>query len=226
MLGFIPENLGGVMKKILLGLLFASTLPVNAASFVNGDFAAGGTGWNEASGNGSVTFSGGQAILETGSGTDAFSSVMVQGDNGFFSFNDRFLLGSDVATLQFDALFDRLDIDSLESGGGFLDALFVSLYDFADITGGHDLLFDPVIDSTLDGLLLSYTLNVSALQGREIALSFELSDDNDGYNSRVTLDNIRFAAALTSGSVPAPSVLVLLLAGLPLVQRFNKQRQI
>jgi len=216
------------MKRLLLGLILLSALPVNAASFVNGGFASGGSSWNDASDTGSVLISGGEAVLQTGAGTNLYSAVMVQGDDGSFNFNDRFLLGNDIEFLHFDALFNRLGQDGSEvvAAGSFSDALFVSLYDYEDLSQAHDLLFDPQINSTVDGVLVSYALNVSSLQGREIALSFELLDDNDGYDSKVTLDNVRFAAALPSGTVPTPSVLVLLLAGLPLIQRFSKQRAV
>jgi len=216
------------MKKLLLGLILLSAVPVNAASFVNGDFSAGNTAWNDASDNGSISFFGGEAVLQTGTGTSLFSAIMVQGDDVFFNFNDPFLLGNDIEFLHFDALFSQEGQDNLEvvGSGSFSDALFVSLYDYADGSGGHDLLFDPEINSTVDGMLISYALNVSSLQGREIALSFELVDDNDGFDSKVTLDNVLFAPAPQSGTVPSPSVLVLLLAGLPLLQRFTKQRAI
>ncbi len=216
------------MKRLLLGLILLSALPVNAASFVNGDFASGGSSWNNASDTGSVSFSGGEAVLQTGTGTSIYSAVMVQGDDGSFNFNNRFLLGNDIEFLHFDALFNRLGTDSSEAvtAGSFADALFVSLYDYQDITFAHDLLFDPQINSTVDGLLISYAFNVSSLQGREIALSFELLDDNDGYNSKVTLDNVRFAPVLPTGTVPTPSVLVLLFAGLPMIQRYSKQRAV
>ena len=216
------------MKKFLLGLFLISALPVNAASFGNGDFSSGGTLWNTIADNGSVNIAGGQAVLETFSGQSVLApaATLLQGDDGNFWSSlgvDPFTLAVDANWLLFDAIFENLGRDGSESGGSlFSDALLVSLYDYDDVTGGMDLYFDPVIDSSVDGLLLSYALDVSSLKGRNIALSFELYDEDDLRDSRVTLDNVQFVASLP---VPEPSALVLLLAGLPLLRLCTRQKR-
>jgi len=227
------------MKKFLLGLFLISALPVNAASFNNGDFSSGGTSWTDASGLfGTVNFSGGQAILETGDGIDGFSAEILQGsgltNDGFLDFANPFTLAVDAQWLIFDAMFER-SVDGSEDGTGSDDALFVSLYDFDDFTGESDVPFEPllVLDNLGVDALSMYALNLSiltgnslsSLQGKEVVLDFILSDENDGFNSKVTLDNIQFVASLPTGNVPEPSVLVLLIAGLPLVGRFLKKSQ-
>jgi len=227
------------MKKFLLGLFLISALPVNAAIFENGDFeVSGGASWTDASGSGTVNFSGGQAILETGDGIDGFSAEILQGsgltNDGFLDFANPFTLAVDAQWLIFDAMFER-SVDGSEDGTGSDDALFVSLYDFDDLTGDSDVPFEPllVLDNLGVDALSMYALNLSiltgnslsSLQGREVVLDFILSDENDGFNSKVTLDNIQFVASLPTGNVPEPSVLVLLIAGLPLVGRFLKKSQ-
>jgi len=204
------------MKKLLLGLFLISALPVNAASFNNGDFSSGGTSWNDASDTGSVTFSAGQAILETGTGVSGFSAVMVQGDDGFFNFPNPISLASDAKWLSFSAKIDELGADNTESSSIFTDALNVYLYDALDFN--LDLLFLTIDSDSYSLGFISYMLDVSSLQGRDIALSFELVDENNERNSSVTIDNVAFSAA-----VPAPSVLVLLLVGLPFLGRNYKK---
>ncbi len=207
------------MKKVLqiLCLMLAVPITVNAASFGNGDFSAGGNLWNDASGSGSVSFGGGQAVLETGAGADPFSAVIVQGDDGLFNFASPISLANDVNWLIFDVSFENLGADSSENGTAFFtDALFVALYDALDFT--KDLILDPFIDSSVTAGFNQYALNVSALQGRDVALSFELSDEDDGFNSRVTLDNIQFASTLAA-PVPEPSSILLICIGLPFFRK-------
>jgi len=216
------------MKRLLLVLFLFSALPVNAMSFGNGDFSNGGDLWHDASSAGSVSFVAEQAVLETGAGVHPFSAIMVQGDDGSFwspQAVDPFTLAVDAKWLLFDAMFEDLGPDNSETGNGFFtDALFIALYDYLD--PGQDLFLDPFIDSSLDGAgFNSFALNVASLQGREIALYFELSDEDDGLNSKVTLDNVQFVASLP-GTVPAPSVLVLLLAGLPFARLFYKKSRV
>lgn len=202
-----------ILKKILTQLCAVLALSVamsaHAIPFANGDFSSG-SGWNDFSGNGSTSIAGGQAQLETGAGADPFSAILVQGDDGSFGFLSPITLASNVTTLTFDASFINLGSDIDESGiFSFTDELFVNLYDAIDFS--FDLLSLPGINSTAALGFVSYSIDVSSLAGRDVALSFELLDEDDGFDSRVLLDNVVFNTA--SVSVPEPSTLYLLSLG-------------
>ena len=201
---------------ISLGLLsYFLAFQVLAMPITNGDFSAGLTEWNNASSTGTVTDVSGVAQLDTGTGDDPFSAVLVQGDDGFFTFGSPINLGVDDLFLNFDVNFLDLGIDSSELGTSFFsDYLSIALYDADDITGSSDLIFEPGIDNTLTGWT-RFNLDVSSLVGHNIALSFELSDQDDGFNSRALLDNISFTkVADVIVSVPEPNSIALVGLGL------------
>lgn len=201
------------MSKIVTLILFFMPVLSNAAIFSNGNFSSGHTDWHAL---GSVQIAE-QVVMQTESGfdsVDSLSAVLVQGDDGSFwsgSSVEPFAVSLDSQWLYFDAKFEDLGIDANEtSGSAFADALFVSLYDFNDDT--KSLSFDPVIDFSKNGLgFLAFAFDISSLQGHEIALSFELFDENDGRDSRVTIDNVQFASA-----VPVPSAAILFASIIPL----------
>lgn len=200
--------------KTLCAVVFS--LFVSSASAVpltNGDFSSGMGDWNDASSFGSATVVGGQAQLDTGAFTDLYSSVLVQGDDGFFNFFSPITLDADVQFLSFDVAFFDLGVDATETGGAFFsDALNIWLYDALDWS--YDLGIDPLVDISFGSTMTTLLFDVSSLAGREVALSFELSDANDGRNSRVVIDNVEFIA-----EVPAPSVILLMATGLLLMGR-------
>lgn len=201
------------MKKIITLALFILPALSEAAVFSNGAFSEGDNNWH-AVGLVQITD---QAVLQTANGYDdafALNSVLVQGDDGSFwngSSVQPFTLGFDSRWLYFDAKFEDLAADINETSASvFSDALFVSLYDYNGISS--DLSFEPIIDISKNGLgFQTYKFDISALQGHEIALSFELFDEDDGRDSRVTIDNVQFASA-----VPIPSAVFLFASAIPL----------
>lgn len=192
-----------------------------ATVLTNGDFSTDGIGWNDASSTGSVSFVGGSAQLDTGSGDDPFSSIMVQGDDGFFNFLNPISLGVGETFLNFDVNFSSLGNDVSETGISiFNDYLSVALYDSLDLS--YDLIFTLGGYSSFGDGWTRINLDVSAMSDREFALSFELSDLNDGLDSRVLLDNISFSVAALPGDgdvvpVPEPSIWALLALGVLLL---------
>ncbi len=211
----------GDIKKTCIAICLALMAgPVLAIPFTNGDFSAGTAGWTDASATGSASVVAGQAQLDTGSGTDPYSSVFVQGDDGFFSFPSPVSLDSSITYLNFDIAFIDLGVDSSETGSSpYSDFLSVFLYDandsFLDIYNG------PLVSTSFFGpTMTTLQFDVSSLAGRDIAISFELSDENDGRDSRVLLDNISFTAEddnVVPVPVPEPPVIYLLTAGLMLM---------
>lgn len=191
--------------------------PVSAVPFVNGDFSAGSSGWTDASATGSASVVAGQAQLDTGPGAGLYSSVYVQGDDGFFSFTSPISLDSSVNYLNFDVAFIDLGVDSTETvSSGLLDSLTLGLYDTAD--SFLDIYIDPVVDIGFGAAMIRLHFDVSGLAGRDIALSFELTDEVDGRDSRVLIDNITFTAQKDGVvAVPEPSVIYLMMAGLLLM---------
>ncbi len=198
----------------ILGLLFSSQAP---AGLINGDFSSGTTAWVDASISGAASVSGSRAQLDTGPGVESFSSVLVQGDDGFFNFPSPISLDASVTYLNFDVGFLDLGADVTETGPySGPDSLFVNLYHATN--PGSDIYIDPLVDASIGAAMRRLHFDVSSLAGEEIALSFELSDENDGRNSRVYLDNITFTAQKdVIISVPEPSMLLLLSSGILLM---------
>ena len=196
-------------------LIFRILLPVvlccnnaNAVDFVNGDFSATppGTAWNTVQGTdspGTASFSTGSAVLSTGQAADPYSVSIVQGDDGSFTFAAPITLSPTVKTLRFDAVFARSSNPS-ESVGSFIDNLSVHIYDkLGTVPDMNEFVIDA---NTASG---SFAYGVSAFAGREVALSFELSNENDGYFSSVTIKNIQ--------AVPEPEEWVMMMLGAALV---------
>ena len=202
------------MKKFLSSLALVSTAvfaqQALAAPLLNGSFDDA-SAWVDVSYSGSTDISGGVASLSTGAGTDPFSAVLVQGDDGFFSFSNPVSVPTDALTLSFDVRMDQV-VAGDESGFGFGDFLTVALYDAMDFS--YDtFFFGDGFDFSVDSLWTTVSLDISALAGRDLAISFELTDEDDGFDSTVFLDNVEIAG-LPPVQVSEPGSLVLMILGL------------
>lgn len=201
-------------KKTILAIGFslaflAPVKFVSAADIVNGTFDSDLSGWATVENNGSAAWNSVDqtAELTTGEGVSLFSVMMIQGDDGSLtSFADPLDITADNDWLKFDAVFSLLDADSFESGGLVgSDYLEVAFYDSTNWW-----LLATVDATTLD---TSFSIPMTGFQGLSVALSFELYDDDDGFNSKVVLDNIRFEGEPDPSPVPEPPVIWLLLTG-------------
>ena len=143
-------------------------------------------------------------------GSSTFNTaILAQGDDGAFSFLDPILLTNDIKWLTFDVKAEFFD-DLYESGlSTFSDALRINLYDELDFTGASDLLFSSDNDFLVSNQWQVIQLDVSALAGRSIALSFELFDENNKLDAIFQLDNIAFSANAVSTPVPEPPTFIL-----------------
>lgn len=204
-------------KRLILSGLFILTITlsnfVSAASIVNGTFNSDLSGWSTVTNGGTVQWDvSGKAVLLTGSDAAIFSSALVQGDDGFFSFSDPIVLGSGDDSFKFDFDFSTLVADALETATSlFNDNLKVWLYD-ADSLG--DVLITSIDALTSDSS--SFSFNLLPYLGHSVAFSFELNDENDGVNSQVALDNIRIeqTAVPLSGTLGLEAIGLLGLAGI------------
>jgi hypothetical protein len=217
-----------IKTGILSGLFVLVSHPVYAIPFTNGDFSSGLSGWNDASFTGSVSESGGIAQLDTGAGADPFSAIIVQGDDGFFNFNSPISLQADNLYLNFDVQFADLGADMLESGASFFtDYLSVIVYDAVNFF--DDLVLDPGVDVTTGSDWQRINLDVSSLIGHDVALSFELNDQDDGRDSRVLLDNISFTSTpetIDTIAVPEPNTIFLFAVGVLLLVTTRQRKSL
>ncbi len=202
------------MKNLIFRILLPVALCCNNASavdFANGDFSATPpeTAWNTVQGTdspGTASFNTGSAVLSTGQTADPYSVSIIQGDDGSFSFAAPITLSANVKTLQFNASFAR-SFNPSESVGSFMDNLSVHIYDkLGTVPDMNEFVIDA---NAVSG---SFAYGVSAFAGREVALSFELSNENDGYFSSATIKNIQFI-----GAVPEPEEWVMMMMGVALV---------
>ncbi|MEW6995940.1 PEP-CTERM sorting domain-containing protein [Colwelliaceae bacterium MEBiC 14330] len=177
----------------------------HAGVITNGDFSNGSTGWADASFTGQVDFDNNTANLSTGAGIGLYSAVLVQGDNGFFDFDDPIEIDAQHSQLTFVLNISEQTVDNTESGISSLnDALNLSVYD----------AFDPLFDIYFNSLVVTnqpqdYLLDLSSLIGRSVAFSFELNDEDDGFNTQFSLDNVQLITSVIS--VPEPSSMLILL---------------
>lgn len=202
------KRIGAGLCSILVVLGSTSAL---AVPFSSGDFSTI-DGWNDASSSGAVIIDGSTATLSTGNGNaDLFSASLVQGDDGNFSFPAPISLASDLLSLSFDVRLSDLGADLSEGDfSSFDDYLTVALYDATDMT--FDTIFTSGVDFALSTSWATVTLNVSALAGREMALSFDLNDEANGRDTAVELDNVRFVQPdVPPVDVPEPKAGVLML---------------
>ncbi|MCQ8186597.1 hypothetical protein, partial [Parvularcula maris] len=170
------------------------------AAIVNGDFSAGGTGFFVFEEGGTVVFPDGAATLATdpGLGFDVLVASVSQGDDGLFTFEPGIIVPDDATALRFDILQAAAVSDPAEEGllAFRPDALGVSLLD------AEDPLLD-VFDFFEAGDTGTFTLDVTSLEGRTVALFIDLFDEDDGFDTSFTIDNIAFVTEDLS-PVPLP----------------------
>jgi len=196
--------------------MFFSTLnSANASLIENGSFDNDLSSWVDASSSGTVSAISGAAVLSTGDGNDPFSSALVQGDDGLFSFLSPLNIELGASLLSFDRWLISNDSDATESGTSlFRDALNLSIYD------ANDFSFDMYIyDIDVNSSMSSYELDLSSFIGRDVAVSFELADENDGFNLSVAIDNVHFKTDASPSPIPEPSQMLLALTALILLKR-------
>jgi hypothetical protein len=207
-----------VKPFFLVGIVFqVVSVGSHAGPISNGDFSQGLSGWTDLSVGGSAKVGGDETLL-LGGGTGAaiYSASLWQGDNGFFEFADPLSLTAAEKFLSFDVRLEAQPEDTSESGTSFFtDALSVELYDSLDF--GYDLFFQSDLDFAVDGSWSTVFLDISALQGRDFALTINLFDENDGFNALFGVDNVMFSETDSlddSISVAEPASLGLLALGL------------
>lgn len=203
-----------LIKKVLLASLSIAAIAVSSAvsaqGIVNGNFDTDLSGWTSVLNGGSVDWNDGAAVLSTGSETAAFSAVLVQGDDGSFLFNNPILLSTGYDLFKFDLVFSTPVQDVSESGSsGFTDHLNLWLYDANDPAG--DALIATIDPLTPGGPGFSFDL--SPYLGQWVAFSFELNDEDDGFNYQVTIDNVRLAPVPLPGALLFEITALLGLAG-------------
>ena len=186
---------------VAINVIFISHA-AQAGLIANGDFDNGLNSWSDASFSGQVFSNNGLVNLSTGVDFGPYSAVLVQGDDGFFNFNTPILIDAQQSLIEFDLWQFERNIDASESGTSSLaDVLNLSIYDAFDPS--FDLFF---IDLAVTSQQKNFSLDISSLVGRSVAFSFELNDENDGFDSTFSLDNIRLTSPV---NVPEPSTLLL-----------------
>ncbi|AEF02324.1 PEP-CTERM sorting domain-containing protein [Alteromonas sp. KS69] len=206
-----------IVLLCLVQSLFFSTAAL-ATLINNGDFSSGLNDWSDASFTGSVTENDGQAILSSGDNTDPFAAVLIQGDDGSFLFDSPIMVDPNVSMLSVDAALLSMLFDPTEQGGSaFSDTLFLAIYDAVDYT------FDAVFEiPALGNVAETFLFDMSDWLGRGIAISFELADEDDGFNLSYSVDNVLFTYNNTPVPVPEPESFIMLLVGLTLLARCRK----
>lgn len=200
------------LKIFIFIQFFVISHAVNASLILNGNFDTDLSHWNDASDNGSIVLDNGVVNLATGDGFGPYSAVLVQGDDGFFNFNTPIIIDAQQSWLAFDLWQIFRDIDTSESGTSLLnDSFNLSIYDAFDPS--FDLLFTELMVTAQQQTFL---LDISSLIGRSVAFSFELHDQNDGFNSTFALDNVQLTTLV---SVPEPSTLLLFLIAVGVLTR-------
>ena len=195
-----------LIKCVFAAVMQFAVLSAAQASIINPDFEAGLDGWNDLSSTGTVITNGSVAEFTGGDGVGLFSAVLVQGDDGSFSFSAPIQLSAQVSKFEFSLWLINKIGDTNETGSSsFADSFSVFIYDSLD--SALDLFFGE-LDFTAGGLI---SLDISALAGRDVAISFELRDEDDGFNVRIGLDNL---VLVESTSVSESSSVILIVIGL------------
>lgn len=195
--------------------LFALSVASAAPTLQNGDFSGGLTGWTVE--YGTVTDGGGYALfqedtsslsstlsqvfnLPVGSQTLSFERVMTSGGSPtFVSWPDTFTA----------SLLDPLTFDPLIANPGVTE--FYSLDNL-----GNETTVGLVAGNTV-------TLDVSALAGKDVFLSFDLWGGDDGMSTIVKLDNVNVSGVSV---VPVPGALLLGFIGTSLVGWLRRAKKI
>ncbi|WP_421859261.1 PEP-CTERM sorting domain-containing protein [Marinobacter salarius] len=204
--------------SVLVGIVFlVVSVSSHAVPITNGDFSEGLTAWSDVSLSGSASVGSDETLtLGGGAGAEIYSASLWQGDNGFFQFSNPLSLSAEDKFLSFDVRLESQPGDVSESGTSlFADSLSLELYDSLDFT--YDLFFQSGSDFAVNGNWSTVFLDISSLQGRDFALTINLFDEDDGFNSLFGLDNFAFTASDSpddSIPVPEPASLGLLVLGL------------
>jgi hypothetical protein len=194
------------------------------AAVMNGTFSAGLTGWTTAdtdnngttvSPSASIAEQGGHAVLTT---QGLASQVVVM------SLAQDLNIPALATDLRFDIGLARGAADTPPAGASFPDFVQASYVDATDATFDRAFVgldvhgaFDPstlapLRLSALGSGLLRFTTAITTLAGRSGTLFFDLSDQDDGFFSMATVDNVRIEVGATA--IPEPGTWLLLGSGL------------
>jgi hypothetical protein len=199
----------------MLVSLFALSVATAAPTLQNGDFSGGLTGWTVE--YGTVTDGGGYALFQED--TASLSSTLTQ----------TFNLPVGSQTLSFDVWMSSV------TGGDYdpfawPDAFTASLLDPVTFA---PLIFNPGfnefyyldntgVEQTVGAVSgNTVTLDVSALAGQDVFLSFDLWGSLDGMQTTVGLDNVNVSGV---NVVPAPGALLLGSIGVGLVSWLRRSK--
>lgn len=195
-----------LIKCIIAAVMQFAIFTAAQAAIINPNFEDGLDDWYNLSSPGTVIANGGIAEFIGGDGASPFSSVLTQGDDGTFSFSAPVQLSPQTSKFEFSLWLINKVGDTTEVGtSSFADSFNVSFYDALD--GAFDLFFRD-LDFTA-GTLIS--LDVSSLAGRDVAIAFELHDEDDGFNVQIGLDNLFLKERV---NVPESSGFILIMIGL------------
>jgi len=209
--------------RVLKGLfIFVSLFSLQAAQaeIINGDFSGGATAWEtfispdssvvpSATSDPSVNFSSGSAVLKTGEGyideaTICQGAAISCGSTGL----SPFLIDSNVLALEFDVSFLNLGADLSESETSpYTDSLIFELWHSTDYFQDINFYIETTGHVSFD---------VTGFAGAGASLFLRLFDEDDGFDTQVTIDNIKLVSA-TSVTVPESTSVYLLLLSLLLM---------
>ncbi len=202
-------------KSVLVGatsmLLWLCLLAGNSASagLYNPDFELGLDGWSDLSVGGAVAVDAGVATLAAGADASTSSAVITQGDDGSFSFLTPVAIPELARQFEFDLWLLGNEADSTETGASiFSDSLTLFIFDMADASLDH--IFTALEFSST---LTHHSFDISALAGRSVAFSFQLADEDNGFNLSLGIDNLKILTEEPPVSLPESNSLVLLLLG-------------
>lgn len=173
--------------------------------------------------NGVLNLNTNNKAYDTPPNAGAFS---VLGDDGGFTFTNALSLPDNVRFFSFTASLSSFSAAAGTEPGTskFADTFSVAIYD--SVSQAHDKIFADSVDFNLSTSLISFSLDISAFQGREFALSFELFDENNGFDSQVIVSSACFAsssgACVSEVPLPITGFWGMLVALLGLVSGRNK----
>lgn len=218
-----PGGMGMFKLVSVVGAVIAMLGSTSMASIVNGDFSGGSTGYFVLESNGLVTFSADQVMLETGAGAEPFTASLFQGDDGTFSFASAITVPDTALFFAFDLVgFDQTAATDEDGSSFFTDGFSVALFDALDLN--LDIYSDYYDAGTAFGQIL---IDVTSLQGRMIAFAVDLFDENDGFDTTVTLDNFQFVLETTTGDpVPLPAAVWLGAFGFAVMTRLGRRKTV
>ena len=208
--------------SMLLWLFMLASNTVNAGLY-NPDFELGLNGWSDLSVGGSVATAAGVATLSAGADVSTSSAVLTQGDDGNFSFASPVVISESARQFEFDLWLLGNEVDVTETGSSiFSDSFTLFIFDMADASLDH--IFSALAFSSAS---THYSFDVSALAGRSVAFSFQLADEDNGFNLSLGLDNLKILTEEPPTAVPESNSLVLLLLSFSalVLTRFFRERK-